>query len=56
MKKRKATDDEWEMHKDAILELYSTQGKPLSEVIATMTAQGFRRTSVHNNLTIFELR
>jgi hypothetical protein len=44
MPKRPASDDEWELHKDAILSLYADQGKSLSEVMATMTEQGFRRT------------
>lgn len=44
MVKRKATEDDFELHKDAILGMYVELGKPLSEVIAAMTRDGFKRT------------
>jgi hypothetical protein len=47
MRKRKATDDEWELHKDVILDLYISQDKPLKEVMTAMETQGFRRTQAY---------
>lgn len=42
MGKRKAEDDEWELHKEEILGLYAKL--TLSEVMAIMSDSGFRRT------------
>lgn len=42
MGKRKAEDDEWELVKDEILELYATH--TLSEVMGIMDSRGFKRT------------
>jgi origin recognition complex subunit 4 len=42
--KRRAADDEWDLHRDDILKLYVEENKPLSEVITTMESQGFGRT------------
>jgi hypothetical protein len=47
MPKRKAADDEWELHKDAILDLYINQDMSLREVMEAMDTQGFKRTQVH---------
>ncbi|KAH6097357.1 hypothetical protein HBI56_052490 [Parastagonospora nodorum] len=44
MPKRPALDDEWDLHKDVIVDLYVSQGKSLSEVMTAMAAQGFKRT------------
>jgi hypothetical protein len=44
MPKRRALEDEWELHKDAIVNLYIDQSKSLREVIDSMADQGFRRT------------
>jgi hypothetical protein len=45
--KRRAADDEWDIHRDDILNLYVEENKPLSEVITTMTSQqGFKKTYV----------
>jgi hypothetical protein len=46
MSKRKATDDEWDLHKDVILDLYIRQDKSLKEVMAVMETRGFKRTYV----------
>jgi hypothetical protein len=44
MSRRRAVDDEWDIHKDDILKLYVEEDKPLSEVKTTMDSQGFKRT------------
>ncbi|KAH8711934.1 ankyrin repeat-containing domain protein [Phaeosphaeriaceae sp. PMI808] len=44
MTKRPAQDNEWELHKDVIIDLYLNQNKSLPDVMRTMTEQGFRRT------------
>jgi hypothetical protein len=53
MSKRQAEEDEWDLHKDAILDLYINQDKPLKEVMVAMATQGLKRTQVHaSRLTI----
>jgi hypothetical protein len=52
MPKRKPTEDEWDLHKDVILDLYMRQDKSLKEVMAAMETQGFRRTQAHINRLI----
>jgi hypothetical protein len=53
MPKRKATDDEWELHKDVILDLYIGQDQSLKEVMTAMETQGFKRTQAYTTqLTI----
>lgn len=42
MGKRKAEDEEWELFKDEILDLYARH--TLMEVIDIMNGKGFRRT------------
>ena len=42
MGKRKAEDEEWELFKDEILQLYAKHTLP--EVMSIMTGKGFRRT------------
>jgi hypothetical protein len=44
MPKRLALDDEWDLRKDVIVDLYVSQSKSLSEVMTAMAAQGFKRT------------
>jgi hypothetical protein len=44
MPKRKAADDEWELHKDKIMDLYMRQDLPLKDVMSIMAGQGFKRT------------
>jgi hypothetical protein len=44
MPKRKAVDDEWELHKDEILDLYMRQDLPRKDVMSIMAGRGFKRT------------
>jgi hypothetical protein len=52
MSKRKAIDDEWDLHKDVILDLYMRQDKSLKEIMTAMETQGFKRTQAHTTRLI----
>ncbi|KAH7397229.1 hypothetical protein BKA66DRAFT_546280 [Pyrenochaeta sp. MPI-SDFR-AT-0127] len=44
MSKRKAEDDDWELHRDTIMQLYVSDGRTQPEVMQLMAARGFKRT------------
>ncbi|PSN65745.1 ankyrin [Corynespora cassiicola Philippines] len=46
MPKRRAEDDEWDLHRDDVLRLYLLEDKPLNKVIGEMGAKGFKRRQV----------
>ncbi|KAF1850372.1 ankyrin [Cucurbitaria berberidis CBS 394.84] len=44
MPKRRAEDDEWDLHRDDIVQLYINEDRPQAEVMNEPAARGFRRT------------
>ncbi|KAF2264072.1 ankyrin [Lojkania enalia] len=53
MGKRRAYDDEWELHKDVIYDLYVNEGRTLKEVIELMSQRhGYKRTKSQYELVL----
>ncbi|CAO2658355.1 Nn.00g060780.m01.CDS01 [Neocucurbitaria sp. VM-36] len=52
MSKRRAEDDEWELHRDVVVHLYINEDHALAEVMSLMAAQGFSRTKAQWERTL----
>ena len=47
MPKRRAENDQWDLHRDVIIRLYVNEKRTLADVMQIMAARGFRRRYVY---------